>query len=1494
MGKKKKAPANPTRGFATTSVASKNKTQREENVQASKQVEIHRKSDLVVYSEYVKSEIEDSVPQDAEARQLAPEELEEQLEMHELQLIVEKNAAKVLRESTRQVARYETDSRLLRAQAQPLAREWLPEEIVARMIDEARKEDSQNLRENNQDQGVSDDDTVVRLWALQRTLSGLGIAQDRIRDALKAVLALNTIKDTGSGVWGLDESLDFLGKELREEELPPYDTRDRRSRAPASGDASKGSGSESTTSVQAKDSSTIATDETPLSSRPPTPSSKGDEFSLPANGARPKDNTSNLVESKEGYLEVSDIDSDLEPDELVSAHVSTKAKLFRLRPDLVDSQETGSKKTKTLRGSSSKRIDTVPLGLRKLQAKLRSIESDPLFDSQVADQQWLLKRIELLREAALEKRRPSSAKGTQNGTVAVEDSSQPEAGIQTPNDADDDLTMDKAGLFLQDSEDDGILENMFNAPAEDAGHAKSNYPGLESSRIQLRDFGRTAGLHPRRVLEDSCRVRDSHVRILYRVVSPTAYSCRHSVTISWSIPQEKISTTVPLSVSLEQKDSTKRANHMSSLTLVMNAIATPDAQQSEACVATAALFCLFGNSLTESKSFLKLPPNWRELYQEFETYHRQQVDAADRATVKSFRELIKEQRKNEQDEDVVFSATISARNTGQPPLEASRESTEMQRLLVDSEHLKRVWEQKFSSAAYQRMLPYRANLPIAGFRDTALSAIDNHQLLILCGETGCGKSTQLPAYILEHELSRGRVCKIYCTQPRRISAITLAQRVSEELGEQKGDLGTFRSLVGYAIRLESKVASHTRLVYATVGIVLRMLESSRDLDDLTHLIIDEVHERSIDTDFLLIILKSLVIRRPSLKVILMSATVDASRFSQYLNNAPIVNVPGRTFPVQRFFLEDAIELTHYAGSAISVNRQIADDDEDVEERKSQTGGDLQGYSIETRNFFKEYDEYQIDYGLIVKLMEHLINDPTYASFSKAILVFLPGIGEIRELHDMLVGHSSFSQTLVYPLHSSIASEEQQQAFVVPPAGVQKIVLATNIAETGITIPDITCVIDCGRHREMRFDERRQMSRLVQSFISRANAKQRRGRAGRVQEGLCFHLFTKHRHENIMPEQQTPELLRLSLQDLVMRVKVCKLGDIEQTLAQALDPPAPKNVRRAIDALIEVGALTPNQELTTLGIQLAKLPLDAVLGKLCLLAAVFRCLDVGLTIAAILSSKSPFVTPFGARQQADQARLSFSKGDSDLLTVYNAYTIWKRVSQARNQSAFTFCRKNFLSPQNLTAIEDLKGQILSAMSETGMLPSPSNPRQHPRSRHRTFVEVPQDLNVNSANDIITSSVIAWSFYPKLLIRDGKGWRNVSNSQNIALHPTSVNKSNISAKYLSYYSIMQSGNSKNYNASSTTAVHELPLVLLSGEADCKLYAGVITIDGNRLKFAMRDWKTAVALKVLRERMEEIVEVSLAKPGEGLSARLTRWMHFFEMICGQDGLNSKLATK
>ena len=493
---------------------------------------------------------------------------------------------------------------------------------------------------------------------------------------------------------------------------------------------------------------------------------------------------------------------------------------------------------------------------------------------------------------------------------------------------------------------------------------------------------------------------------------------------------------------------------------------------------------------------------------------------------------------------------------------------------------------------------------------------------------------------------------------------------------------------------------------------------------------------------------------------------------------------------------------------------------------------------------------------------------------------------------MLLGHPSFMRDwLIHPLHSTISSEDQQRAFLVPPEGTRKIVLSTNITETSVTIPDIVCVIDTAKHKEMRYDERRQLSRLIQTFISRANAKQRRGRAGRVQEGLCFHLITKYRHDNVIAPQQTPEMLRLSLQELCMRVKICKMGDIERALSEALDPPSTKNVRRAIDALIEVNALTSAEELTDLGKQLAKLPLDAHLGKLVLTASSFGCLDFAITTAAMLSSKSPFVTPINQKQRADSVRFGFKKGDSDLLTAYNAYCAWRRVCQS-GASDWQFCKKNFLSPQNLASIEDLKAQLLGCLLDANFVTVDSTNeraalnRVRSSTRNRDFVPQFASYNVNNENEVIVNSVVAWSFYPKLLARDGKGWRSVANNQSVSLHPSSVNKSSsANMKFLSFYHIMQSS-TRFTNAHETSPCPDISLVLLAGDADFKLYAGVIVIDGNRLRFMVDSWKVMMVLKRLRERMKEVLNRKMRKPGAALPDRLKRWLEIWRRVMQAEG--------
>ncbi|KAI4863552.1 P-loop containing nucleoside triphosphate hydrolase protein [Hypoxylon rubiginosum] len=1479
--KKTKPVANPARGFATTSIASK---PRAEVANEPAPTAPERKLDAPPPSSSRDPKApppnpdQDNTPKISQQKEsLSPEEFERQLEESELQLLVEKHAQNVKRAAQRQKSRLETDRRLLRGQAESLnTRKWLPQELMDHILDLIQAESrfgasslaSENLTSNGK--LPSEEDLVARLWTLQQTLAGAGFAEDKVKPALQYVLDIassigGTSKDS---IWGLEEALDWLARECTRDELHDYDYRGR------------------TTKSQS---------DTPLDS--PMPSGTNTprllELASGQKAANPKNGPANSKPATPKKVAVV-YHEDIEPDELVPAYLETKAKLFQLqRPKQDNKRVTKSAKNRAPGGTKqpTTELSGDDLEEAKLIAKIEKIEQDVLFDKFAADQVWRANRIELEKEFAAKKKSEAEA------LAETEETKEQKETAQEAQSDDDEVTKEAQRITAEilqqdDDDDDHAISDLFaNLPTQETdaitGKTSTVINGADGIKITIRDFGKWTGVGPVRALEEACRSRDSGAKIVYKLVSENSYSHRHLVSIQWSKPQELVpALDIP---------SIESAITPQQFVFHMVSIATPDSKQSEAYVATLALFVIFG-STKEEKVFMRLPAVWRELWSELAEERKNQADATDRIAIKDLRSMVRQKQDQELEDGVLlqgaFRGRASQRNTNETGEEYSTERTIPNGL--GPEYYQRIWADKSSTPRYQAMLQFRMQLPMWHFRDQVLSTVEREQVVIVCGETGCGKSTQVPSFLLEHQLSQGRPCKIYCTEPRRISAISLARRVSEELGEGRGELGTSRSLVGYSIRLEANTSKETRLVYATTGIVMRMLEGSNELREITHLVLDEVHERSIDSDFLLIVLKKLLLRRKDLKVVLMSATVDAERFSNYLGRAPILNVPGRTFPVQVKYLEDALEATGYVPDQMKSEKMtdLDDDPAEIDAADSSSAAtaarELRQYSARTRNTLSQFDEYQIDFDLIVQLIGQIAVDPVYINYSRAILVFLPGIAEIRTLNDSLLGEPFFQRGWeIFPLHSTIATEDQERAFLVPPEGVRKIVLATNIAETGITIPDVTCVIDTGKHREMRFDERRQLSRLIDTFISRANAKQRRGRAGRVQEGLCFHLFTKYRHDNLMSDQQTPEMLRLSLQDLAIRVKICKIGGIEETLGEALDAPSAKNIRRAIDALVDVRALTNSEELTPLGYQLARLPLDVFLGKLILQGTIFKCLDMAITSAAILSSKSPFTAPFGQRNQADQARKAFKRGDSDLLTVYNAYLGWKKVCQTSNND-FLYCKKNFLSPQTLSNIEDLKGQLLVSLADSGFLQLTEEERRalnrlRYSNRRRQFYDLPQRVNTNSDNDTIAASVIAWSFYPKILVREGKGFRNVGNNQSISLHPSSVNKGHMELKWLSYYHIMQS--KQFLNAHETTAVENFAIALLCGDVRIDMYAGVIVLDGNRARFSVPDWKTLLAVKYLRARLRDMLTRSFRMPGKLLTAQQEKWLDAWQRVFSQD---------
>ncbi|PYH40126.1 putative ATP dependent RNA helicase [Aspergillus saccharolyticus JOP 1030-1] len=1420
--KKKKPASNPARGFATVSIPSKPKSIEPSLPNSTVDSKSVSESDRPTPAETQQPTTSSDKDKAPSLQNYTPEELEKHLEEAELQLLVEKYALKCRNDAGRQVAKLETERRVLRQQAVSInLLEWLPSDVLDTILSLAETEERELSPASNRDSSskkpIPEEELYMRLWTLQETLLKLGFPNGKVDEALKHLLLYfpgNFTSTNKEVVCNLDEALDWLALHCDPKELPFYNqTNPQR-------------GSELDKNVS------WITDREPLQASTPAQTQNISRVQKPKN----------VVKGPSPPQPYSyDSDSSLDPDTLTPKYLELQTRLYELRPEFFDQPKKGKK-------GSRKPIEAEIQDpqVAKLQRKIAGIENDVLFDRHEAEYEWREKLDDLRKEAAFTRRTQPEDRALAGETADKEQPEEKEAELDG-----DAAPLDSIG------EDADLLGDMFGSeePTLELGVITEE---LNKAAITLRDFGKWSGLSPRRILEETCKARDSGCKVTYKDCSSSSHSNRSAVEVRWSKSQE-----IPFPFQWESI--THNSNSYATFASMDN-IATPTNQQAEAFVSTLALFILFSQTSKEGKAYLRLPAVWRDLYAEFANAKKLQEEEVDKKTVKNLKMLLQENHGTFED-DVVLSDNFRRRNGNSSKPESPVRGISTKDGLEPDAELMRIWTEKSSTAAFQYMIQGRMNLPIWNFRDEILSTLETHRALIICSETGSGKSTQIPSFILEHEMQQGRPCKIYVTEPRRISAISLARRVSEELGENKNDVGTARSLIGFAVRLESKVSLSTRLVFATTGVVVRMLERPDDFRDITHVVLDEVHERSIDSDFLLIVLRRLMLRRPDLKLILMSATLEAQRFSTYLGGVPVLNIPGRTFPVEMKFLEDAVELTNYRLSENEANGVMDEDSDELSSEMAQSeavdGGlpsTLDRYSKQTRDTILNFDEYRLDYQLIKRLVAKIATSPEMTHYSKAILIFMP---------------------------------DQEKAFVVPPEGMRKIVIATNIAETGITIPDITAVIDAGKEKTMRFDERRQLSRLVETFISRANAKQRRGRAGRVQDGICFHMFTKYRHDKVLAEQQTPEMLRLSLQDLVLRVKICKLGEVEPTLLEALDPPSSKNIRRAIDSLKEVKALTNAENLTPLGMQLAKLPLDVFLGKLIIHGAFFRCLDATVSIAAILSSKSPFVNTMGSNTQKDIARLSFRKGDSDLLTVYNAYCSWKRTRNSPGANEYAFCRKNFLSSQTLLNIEDIKMQLIVSIADAGLLTlDPTQKAALNRSRYggrnRQFFVIPEEYDTNSVNDTVVNSVISWSFYPKLLTREGKGWRNVANNQSVTLHPTSVNRNPDPAspplRWLSYYNIMQ-GRNRNYNAFETSVVDDFAIALLCGEPEFKMYSGVISIDANRIRFSIRDWKSMLALKLLSARLRDILQATfrepqkLTYPSYKQQQWITIWQRIFE---------------
>lgn len=578
----------------------------------------------------------------------------------------------------------------------------------------------------------------------------------------------------------------------------------------------------------------------------------------------------------------------------------------------------------------------------------------------------------------------------------------------------------------------------------------------------------------------------------------------------------------------------------------------------------------------------------------------------------------------------------------------------MVRLLRDKLHpaahekiLSRIHEQVVASVLLREerkgavpKICYPPELPITARKDDIVSAIRANQVVVIAGETGSGKTTQIPKMCLEAGL--GIEAKIGCTQPRRVAALSISRRIAEELNVNWG------REVGCQIRFDDRSSAQTYIKLMTDGILLAETQGDPLLSAYNCIIIDEAHERSLNIDFLLGYLKTLLVKRSDLKLIITSATIDTATFSKHFGNAPIIEVSGRTYPVDVIY---------------------APVDENSEEQ-----GDLTYVDA------------------AVRATEQIMRD----SSAGDVLIFMPGERDIRETSDLLEGRFRREAEII-PLFGMLSAGEQQRVFA--PCDRRKIVVATNIAETSLTIPGIRYVIDAGLARISRYNPRTRTKRLPVEEISQSSANQRKGRAGRVQEGICIRLYSEEDFNERSPYTQ-PEIQRSNLAEVILRMKAFRLGDIETF--PFVNPPPPAAIDGGYKLLQELGALDDKRQLTELGESLSRLPIDPTLGRMLLQSQAEHATHELLIIAAGLSIQDPRERPMDKKEAAAAAHKRFIDPQSDFLTLLKIWDAvhdeWERIrSQGQRRK---FCRANFLNYQRMREWQDLHAQLHGALEELG--------------------------------------------------------------------------------------------------------------------------------------------------------------------------------------------------